>query len=257
MSLVNPGSSTTVGRQCKHKDDVCFSVIHGWSGAGSGGRRALHNSSQQQQQHIQSSSSGCNSQMAFKLAHRRLLSTQYKPLNLLPVRPMPSAARAVHAAATKQRRGHAWQHALLEAMQEEYCKYAAESNPTLSCSTLEAYLDAVYDSLDEVFFSKVCVCLLTAPTAAPNCQQTGSPDADALLHLQGGFVIPKRERQLIDATGGSSSYGEIQASGVDQLLRWVVAADGWCVVCGMQADEVQSRSALTFCMQHACVLAAS
>lgn len=37
--------------------------------------------------------------------------------------------------------------------------------------------------------------------------------------LQGGFVIPKRERQLIDATGGSSSYGEIQAAGVDQLLR--------------------------------------
>lgn len=48
-------------------------------------------------------------------------------------------------------------------MQEEYCKDAAESNPNLSCSTLEAYLDAVYDSLDEVFFSKVCVCCLAAP----------------------------------------------------------------------------------------------
>lgn len=94
--------------------------------------------------------------MAFKLAHRRLLSTQHKPLDVLPVRPRPSAARVVHAAAAATEQ-HAWQHALLEAVQEEYCKDVAESNPTLSRSTLEACLDAVYDSLDEVFFSKVSV----------------------------------------------------------------------------------------------------
>jgi hypothetical protein len=39
------------------------------------------------------------------------------------------------------------------------------------------------------------------------------------ISLQGGFVIPKRERARIDATGGSSSYGEVQAAGVDQLLK--------------------------------------
>lgn len=39
------------------------------------------------------------------------------------------------------------------------------------------------------------------------------------MALQGGFVIPKRERARIDATGGSSSYGEVQAAGVDQLLK--------------------------------------
>lgn len=58
-----------------------------------------------------------------------------------------------------------------------------------ACST-EVLLDAIYESLDEqLFFSK------------------------------GGFVIPPREKRRIDSTGGSASYGEVQAAGVDALLR--------------------------------------
>jgi hypothetical protein len=59
-----------------------------------------------------------------------------------------------------------------------------------SCVASEQQLEEIYDVLDdEIFFSK------------------------------GGYVIPKRERAKIDATGGDATYGEVQASGVDVLLR--------------------------------------
>jgi hypothetical protein len=59
-----------------------------------------------------------------------------------------------------------------------------------SCVASEQQLEDIFDVLDqEVFFSK------------------------------GGYVIPKRERAKIDATGGDATYGEVQASGVDVLLR--------------------------------------
>lgn len=75
-------------------------------------------------------------------------------------------------------------------MLEQHSKDAASISSTSRCVDLDARLEALYDSLDdEIFYSK------------------------------GGFVIPKRERQRIDATGGSSSYGEVQAQGIDQLLR--------------------------------------
>ncbi|WIA31873.1 hypothetical protein OEZ86_002738 [Tetradesmus obliquus] len=61
-----------------------------------------------------------------------------------------------------------------------------------SCVTSEQQLEDIYDLLDqEIFFSK------------------------------GGYVIPKRERAKIDATGGDATYGEVQASGVDVLLRYL------------------------------------
>jgi len=62
-------------------------------------------------------------------------------------------------------------------------------NNTTSCCTSDALLDSLYDDLDNIFYSK------------------------------GGFVIPKAEKQAIEATGGSASYGEIQAPGIDMLTR--------------------------------------
>jgi hypothetical protein len=134
-------------------------LISGWVWVGVG--PSINSSSHT---NISSTPTSAASQMAFSLTHRRLLSTQSKPLNVLPVRPRPAPAAAARAAVlSTEQQQHAWQQALLEAMQEEYCKDAAESNPTLSCSTLEAYLDAVYDSLDEVLFSKVCVFVSAVP----------------------------------------------------------------------------------------------
>eukprot|EP00882_Tetradesmus_deserticola_P013962 GHRQ01014833.1.p1 GENE.GHRQ01014833.1~~GHRQ01014833.1.p1 ORF type:complete len:166 (+),score=40.11 GHRQ01014833.1:190-687(+) len=61
-----------------------------------------------------------------------------------------------------------------------------------SCVTSEQRLEDMYKVLDEeVFFSK------------------------------GGYAIPQWERAQIDATGGDATYGEVQASGVDLLLRCV------------------------------------
>ena len=33
-----------------------------------------------------------------------------------------------------------------------------------------------------------------------------------------GHVIPKKERTLIDATGGSATYGEVMPEGIDALV---------------------------------------
>lgn len=49
-----------------------------------------------------------------------------------------------------------WQQAVLEAMQEQHCKQTSEINTTSSCVTLDTQLDAVYDGLDDIFYSKVC-----------------------------------------------------------------------------------------------------
>lgn len=110
-----------------------------------------------------------------------------------------------------------WQAALLAAMQQHHAAAHEEQAPAAaSCvQDVEPLLDACYNAIDEVFFSK------------------------------GGFVIPPRERKLIDATGGSASYGEVEAAGVRQLLRcgWPGAVCCgercavccvWCVVCGVR-----------------------
>jgi hypothetical protein len=66
----------------------------------------------------------------------------------------------------------------------------SSTQPVNSCAASEQQLEEIFDVLDEeIFFSK------------------------------GGYVIPKRERAKIDATGGDATYGEVQASGVDVLLR--------------------------------------
>ena len=65
-------------------------------------------------------------------------------------------------------------------------------SPATSCATTDPVLDRLYDNLDSsIFYSK------------------------------GGFVIPKSERAAIDATGGSATYGETLADGVDQLIEFM------------------------------------
>eukprot|EP00775_Hariotina_reticulata_P007502 gene7502-7712_t len=71
------------------------------------------------------------------------------------------------------------------------CHLAPADNTSNSCGQSEALLDSVYDDIDNIFYSK------------------------------GGFIIPNKEKQAIEATGGSASYGEIQAGGVDTLLRYL------------------------------------
>lgn len=124
----------------------------------------------------------------------------------------------------RQRQQVQWQQALLGEMQQAYVADAEGNNSNAhnpsatssSCAAgagrLESLLDEVYEAIDEVFYSK------------------------------GGFKIPPAERKLIDATGGSSSYGEIEASGIDQLLRCV--RRGWggrglwtCVAAGTQPQQ--------------------
>lgn len=72
---------------------------------------------------------------------------------------------------------------------------SSSSTTTTSCALIDPMLDACYDNIDGLFFSK------------------------------GGCLIPPQERKLIDATGGSSTYGEIHSAGLDQLLRSVQQHD--------------------------------
>jgi hypothetical protein len=148
------------------------------------------------------------------------------------VRQAPALRAAVHQAPTAPTKQQSWQHAVLEAMQEQHCKQTTNAEAFSSCVLLDSQLDAVYDGLDDIFFSKVCSCRAQPRPATLYLHSTQAVIASLSLYadltigrisLQGGFVIPKRERQLIDATGGSSSYGEIQAPGVDQLLKYVFA----------------------------------
>lgn len=60
---------------------------------------------------------------------------------------------------------------------------------TISCTQSDQQLDTIYEGLDDIFFSK------------------------------GGFIIPKKETIRIDATGGSASYGEVQAAGIDHIMQ--------------------------------------
>jgi hypothetical protein len=46
-------------------------------------------------------------------------------------------------------------------------------------------------------------------------------DVDSIFFSKGGYVIPKSERAAIDATGGSATYGEVLAAGVDQLVEYM------------------------------------
>jgi hypothetical protein len=74
----------------------------------------------------------------------------------------------------------------------------------------EQQLEVIYDLLDqEIFFSK------------------------------GGYVIPKRERAKIDATGGDATYGEVQAAGVDVLLRCVSSRRWLCLHTSMLLAVLQ------------------
>lgn len=109
-----------------------------------------------------------------------------------------------------------WQQAVLEAMQQHSQVITDET--ISSCVTLDAQLDRVYDALDEIFYSKVGWVACVLARARVSCVMHCCLRAHCMA-LQGGFVIPKRERARIDATGGSSSYGEVQAAGVDQLLK--------------------------------------
>ncbi|KAF6265815.1 S-adenosyl-L-methionine-dependent methyltransferase [Scenedesmus sp. NREL 46B-D3] len=86
------------------------------------------------------------------------------------------------------------QEGLLQLLLDQHlADLSGSSTPAVnSCLTSEQQLEEIYNVLDEeVFFSK------------------------------GGYVIPKRERAKIDATGGDATYGEVQASGVDTLLRYL------------------------------------
>lgn len=80
--------------------------------------------------------------------------------------------------------------ALLRSVLEQHLTDINQPPAVQSCKESNGLLDTIYEVLDdEVFFSR------------------------------GAFVIPGREKIRIDATGGSASYGEIQATGIDQLLR--------------------------------------
>jgi len=69
------------------------------------------------------------------------------------------------------------------------CHLAPADNTGSSCAQSEALLESVYHDIDNIFYSK------------------------------GGFIIPDKEKRAIEATGSSASYGEVQAGGVDTLLR--------------------------------------
>eukprot|EP00878_Enallax_costatus_P035954 GHUV01040214.1.p1 GENE.GHUV01040214.1~~GHUV01040214.1.p1 ORF type:complete len:136 (+),score=31.45 GHUV01040214.1:261-668(+) len=105
-----------------------------------------------------------------------------------PVSVRRQAAHRCRAIATRQPHGDA---DLLRAVLEQHLTDINEPAAVSSCVESDALLDLIYDVLDhEVFFSK------------------------------GAFVIPGSEKKRIDATGGSASYGEVQAAGIDQLMRW-------------------------------------
>lgn len=94
---------------------------------------------------------------------------------------------ACRAIATQQVDGNA---ALLRSVLEQHLTEINSPAAVSSCRESDALLDQIFEVLDEeVFFSK------------------------------GAYVIPGREKKQIDATGGSASYGEVQATGIDQLMR--------------------------------------
>lgn len=79
---------------------------------------------------------------------------------------------------------------LLSAVLEQHLAEKTHIPAVSSCTQSESLLNEIYEVLDEqIFFSK------------------------------GGFVIPNVEKTRIEFTGGSASYGEVQAAGIDQLIR--------------------------------------
>lgn len=80
---------------------------------------------------------------------------------------------------------------------------APQQQQHASVEQVEQLLDGIYDGLDaSIFFSK------------------------------GGYVVPQRERKLIDDTGGSVTYGEVLPQGVQQLLE-VMCMDADSVFCDL------------------------
>ncbi|EFJ49649.1 hypothetical protein VOLCADRAFT_120730 [Volvox carteri f. nagariensis] len=76
-------------------------------------------------------------------------------------------------------------------MHKDAAAFAENLDAHGEASLMSQVFDALYDDAEEVFMSK------------------------------GGYVIPKREAALVEATGGSPTYGEITGEGVTQFLRRV------------------------------------
>lgn len=68
----------------------------------------------------------------------------------------PSVVRAaLETASPTAKQQQAWQQALLGAMLQQHARDTAERTAHNSCAGLDTQLDAVFDGLDDIFYSKV------------------------------------------------------------------------------------------------------
>jgi len=52
-----------------------------------------------------------------------------------------------------------------------------------------------------------------------------------------GYLIPKQERALVDATGGSATYGELMPEGIEDLVRTLALTENDVFMGGFKSDE--------------------
>jgi len=80
---------------------------------------------------------------------------------------------------------------LLRISDDHYSKQGAAKTPAVSSQQAQTLklLDDLYEELEEVFYSKR------------------------------GYIIPSKERQKIDATGGSATYGEAMPEGIQRMVE--------------------------------------
>jgi hypothetical protein len=67
----------------------------------------------------------------------------------------PSVVRAVLEKAAPTAKQQPWQQNVLEAMLQQHARDTAERTAYSSCAGLDKQLDAVFDGLDDIFYSKV------------------------------------------------------------------------------------------------------
>lgn len=113
--------------------------------------------------------------------------------SIYPARLTPRGLRCVAAAAAAARGTPGSADRCLQllspALQHHLAHPAAIYHNKPACLTLGDTLDQIYEQLDDEVFAS-----------------------------RGGYSIPKKERAVIDATGGSATYGEALAPGLSQLL---------------------------------------
>lgn len=82
-------------------------------------------------------------------------------------------------------------------------------------------LDDLYEQLEETFCRFCCswqchpgICVVMAMWLT-SCRFYVCVGSDS----RRGYLIPKRERALVDATGGSATYGEVMPEGMQAMIN--------------------------------------